>query len=193
MLEYFNVSGDFMEELKNISIEDTGLFLTRKPSSIYKIIKENNINNVYELLNNYELIYNLLSNKNWNYYHEEFINVIRLLEYKYLNKDLDYDLDDNFEDCITKVKRSWIPIEKKLQSYGILKQVTHNYAVWIFVNHAYNLKVLDVINDISERNTIGYCDDSYNYKLLEVAKNRTSILLEYYERKNDKKLVKNKK
>lgn len=181
-----------MEELKYITIEDTQMFLTDKKNSIYKAIIKNNITNVYDLFMHIDDVLNLLTN----YENDkgEFLAIIKLLKYKYLNEELyfDYDFEETFSDCY-KNRRSWNSIERKIQSFGIPNHVSYCYTGIIYCNKLHKeYRVIDILFDIYKNNKLNYESEKYKDKVYQVAKNRVELLLTYYlkkEKNNEQKLV----
>lgn len=176
-----------MDNLKEISLEDSGLIVTYKSTVMYKMIKASHIDNLYDLVNNYESVYNLFCTNLHDDDKKEFLSLIDIIKYKYLNEELTWNLDEDFTDCISK--RSWTNIQRKLQKYGIVKQLAWSYAAYIYCNNIYETKVIDVIENILINNPLRD-NGNYNNTLYEVAKNRALILHDYY---NNKENIKNSK
>ena len=175
-----------MENLKNISIEDSGLIVPYKNSVIYKAIKNNNIDNLDDLVNNYEKVYDSFYTNLHDDDKSEFLSLINLIKYKYLNEELNFDLDENFTDCFPTTKPSWVKIQRKLQKYGIVKQLAWHYAAVIQCKRLEELSVIDVVEAILNQNDLRD-NGNYNEILYEVARNRASILNDYYY--NNKKKI----
>ena len=174
-----------MEELKNIKLDDTGLIVPYKNTAINKAILVNNIDNVYDLFKNYKKVYSSFYTNLHDNDKGEFLSLICLMKYRYLDEGLDLDLNKDFTEYKNNRKEYWTPIQRELQAYGIVKQLACIYASIIYCNHEYETRIIDVIEDILACN--GLRDNgTYNKTLYEVAKNRASILLEYYQKESNK-------
>ena len=182
-----------MEELKNIKLSDTGLIVPYKNTAINKAILMNNIDNVYDLFKNYKKVYDSFYTNLHDNDKGEFLSLIYLMKYKYLDEELNIDLDKDFTEYQDNQKEYWTPIQRELQTYGIVKQFAYVYASIIYCNHEYETRIIDIIKNILTCNALRD-NGTHNKTLYEVAKNRASILLEYYQKENekDKTLTKDK-
>ena len=182
-----------MEELKNIKLSDTGLIVPYKNTAINKAILVNNIDNVYDLFKNYKKVYNSFYTNLHDNDKGEFLSLIYLMKYKYLGENLNADLNNDFTGYKDKLKGCWTPIQRELQAYGIVKQLACIYASIIYCNHEYKTRIIDVVEDILACNELKD-NGTRNKTIYEVAKNRASILLEYYQKENNKEkaLIKDK-
>ena len=174
-----------MEKLKDIKLSDTGLILPYKNTTINKAILINNIDNVYDLFKKYKKVYNSFYTNSHDNDKGEFLSLIYLMKYKYVGEELNTDLENDFTEYKDKLKGFWTPIQRELQAYGIVKQYACIYASIIYCNYEYETRIIDVIEDILACNVLRD-NGTYNKKLYEVAKNRASILLDYYQKENNK-------
>lgn len=93
---------DDYSKLKNILIEDTGLFNYKGgQSGIYNRLKESNVNTLQDLFQKHslgELEYGVNRLADNNYIHNEMNGIIRLLSYEYLNEE-----SINLNECLNTI------------------------------------------------------------------------------------------
>jgi len=168
-----------MNNLPDIKVDDTNLFLVEYKNTIYSAIEKNKIITIYDLFTKYETILFSLNNNSRSNDKEEFIAILKLLRYKYLSEELYFDLDKNFSDC----KNYKCSVVNKLQTYGISTYFGSNYNCKMLVNNLYDkLRVIDIVNNILNDNELNY-SDLYTRKLFIANKNRALILKNYYDDK----------
>ena len=173
--------------MENLTIEDTGLVYCNEKNKIYKILKDNNITNLEQLLNlsdKYKISIHARTKR-------EFIGFLKIIRYKYLNESIDLIsiLDESptfVEAGVDKGKYRFNNLFELGLDANESKRI--NQQMFKYGEDGDLYKLIDVLRYFYESHV------GFNGKQTRIQLNKVKVLIDYYEKEqqNQKKKIKNR-